>query len=469
MRPLEPVERQEPARRVAPPDARHGDPVVVGEVSAERLGVPRLLLVVELEADRAAELVDELVGVDEVELADALADDARRRGHELQIGLDLPRREGTLNLDDHLRVVRERRAVHLTDRRGGDRPLLEVDERPLDRQPELGVDDALHVLDRERRHLVLELPQLGDHVGRHEVGPCREQLPELDERRPELVQHLPEPPSSIGIGRLGRASPVEEVAEAVPRRHAADLGDAREAPLRRLGHASAYARVVALEQAQAVLELRHAEREIVDVLASRETRLREPLLDRLVAPIAQALELVTPRCHGVSHRPTHRVAIDTDAPGEVVGDLVGRFEPEARPADPGEQQLGDGARALIAVLAHRGGDASSYEQADDCNDRNRQQRPHPWTHRHSHLEGQIRTRPYPIQGEEKRSGVAFGYDRPTAAPAVQRRDRGAEGPGRRGRLEHPRPGAGRRSPTPRTRSGATATPSSPAAPRSSSS
>ena len=75
VRSLEAVEREEPPRRVSPPDPRHGDPRVRREVPPERLGVPCLLLVVELEPDRAAELLDELAGVDEVELADALARD----------------------------------------------------------------------------------------------------------------------------------------------------------------------------------------------------------------------------------------------------------------------------------------------------------------------------------------------------------------------------------------------------------
>ena len=77
MGPLEPVEREQPPGGVAPPDARHRDPLVAGEVPPEGLGVSRLLLVVELEPDRPPELVDELVRVDEVELPDALADDDR--------------------------------------------------------------------------------------------------------------------------------------------------------------------------------------------------------------------------------------------------------------------------------------------------------------------------------------------------------------------------------------------------------
>ena len=89
--------------------------------------------------------------------------------------------------------------MHLADRRRRDGLLLEVEERPLDRQAELRLDDPLDVLDRERRHLVLELPELGDHVRRDEVGTRREQLPELDERRPELVEHLAQPPAAIRV------------------------------------------------------------------------------------------------------------------------------------------------------------------------------------------------------------------------------------------------------------------------------
>ena len=44
---------------------------VAGEVAAECLGVPGLEPVVELLADRAGELVDELACVDEVERPDA--------------------------------------------------------------------------------------------------------------------------------------------------------------------------------------------------------------------------------------------------------------------------------------------------------------------------------------------------------------------------------------------------------------
>ena len=86
--------------------------------------------------------------------------------------------------------------------------------------------------------------ELGDDVRRDDVGPRREQLAELDERRAELVEHLAQvlaalrrrcPSSSVdGVGRPGSRSvrlvALEEVAEAVPDRDLRDLGDAPEVP-----------------------------------------------------------------------------------------------------------------------------------------------------------------------------------------------------------------------------------------------
>ena len=102
------VERQEAARRVAPPDARDGDPIVAREVPPEGLGVSRLLLVVELEPDRPPELIDELVCVDEVELPDALPNDA-----EVVVKVQRPTAPRQIESDLKLmasaaRVVRER-------------------------------------------------------------------------------------------------------------------------------------------------------------------------------------------------------------------------------------------------------------------------------------------------------------------------------------------------------------------------
>ena len=80
--------------------------------------------------------------------------------------------------------------------------------------------------------------QLLDDVGRNDVRPRRHQLPELDERGPELVEHVPEPSAPrpghlrcVG-GRLG-GRPAQQLPEAVARGDLRNLTDAREvlAPL----------------------------------------------------------------------------------------------------------------------------------------------------------------------------------------------------------------------------------------------
>ena len=161
----------------------------------------RLELVVELLPDEARELVDERVRVDEVERPDALLDHARGLVEQRQVGFDLTRRVRALHLDDDLVAVRERRAVHLTDRGGGNRLLVEADERLLDRQAELFLDHDPNLREGERADVVLEAAQLGDDVRRDDIGTRGEQLAELDERRPELVEHLAEVPAALRSDR----------------------------------------------------------------------------------------------------------------------------------------------------------------------------------------------------------------------------------------------------------------------------
>ena len=80
--------------------------------------------------------------------------------------------------------------MHLADGRGGDGRLLEVGEELFDGELELLPDRLLDLLERERADVVLEPLELRDDVGRDDVGTGREELAELDERRPELVEHL---------------------------------------------------------------------------------------------------------------------------------------------------------------------------------------------------------------------------------------------------------------------------------------
>src|SRR6266545_2768294 len=189
---LDELQRQHPGPRVAPVDARDVDVRMAREVAVERLGIAPLEPVVELLADGARELVDDLADVDEVEGAYALLDDPRSLVEEAEVGFDLLRRARALHLDGHGMAVREDGAVHLADRRRRDRLGVELDVEALDRLAELLEHHALDLLVREGAYVVLEAPQLGDDVRREDVGPHREQLAELDEGRAQLLEELAE-------------------------------------------------------------------------------------------------------------------------------------------------------------------------------------------------------------------------------------------------------------------------------------
>src|SRR5207253_1896705 len=134
--------------------------------------------------------------------------------------------------------VRQRCAMHLSDRGRRDRLLVELREELRDREAEILFDHLLDVRDRKRADVVLQPSQLGDDVGRQDVGPRREQLAELDEGRAELVEHLAEMLTALrrlaGVldavpaprEEIGQPVSLEPVAEAVPD---GDLSDLRQA------------------------------------------------------------------------------------------------------------------------------------------------------------------------------------------------------------------------------------------------
>ena len=233
--PVEPLERQNPGARIGPEDPRHANVRMAGEVAVECVRVPRLEPVVELLPDRARELVDKLLRVDEVEGTHSFLGYAGRLIEQRDVGLDLSRRARTLHLDGDLPPVRQRGAMHLSDRGGGDRRLVELREELGDREAEILLDHLLDICDRKRPDVVLQAAQLRDDVGRKDVGPRRQQLAELDEGRAKLVEHLAQmlaalrrlpvdlDPGAASREEVGQPVSLEPVAEAVPHGDLSDL------------------------------------------------------------------------------------------------------------------------------------------------------------------------------------------------------------------------------------------------------
>ena len=121
----------------------------------EDLGVPRLVPVVELEPNRARELVHELLWIHELQRSHALLEEFGRLVEKPDVGLDLAGSRRALNLDDDFLPVRKNSAMHLPDRRRRDRRRVELEKGPVDGEAELGLYDLLYLVKRNRRHVVL--------------------------------------------------------------------------------------------------------------------------------------------------------------------------------------------------------------------------------------------------------------------------------------------------------------------------
>ena len=114
----------------------------------------------------------------------------RLRAQDLQVRLDHFANARALHLHRDRRAVGKHRAVYLPDARRGLRGLVELREELRERRAELGLDLLFGLLERERRHLVLQLGELGCEGGRDDVGPHREHLPDLRERRAEPLHRV---------------------------------------------------------------------------------------------------------------------------------------------------------------------------------------------------------------------------------------------------------------------------------------
>ena len=188
---LDQLRRQDPSARVRPHHPGDDDPSVAGEGAAQGLGVARLRAVVHLGAQRPRELVDELDRVDEQAFPTDLGETLRELSEQVKVGGHQRLRLRALHLHRHRAAVGQDRAVHLSDARRRHGHRIEALKSLCDGEAELRLDRLLDLRQWERRHGVLELGQFRDDVLGHDVGTGREHLPELDERRPELLEHQP--------------------------------------------------------------------------------------------------------------------------------------------------------------------------------------------------------------------------------------------------------------------------------------
>ena len=215
-------------RRVVAVDLRDAQPAERRDHVRHPAHVARLLPEVQLAMQRVRQVREHRLHVDHLlqprAVTDLLGEDLEQR----QVLFDLLLRVGTLDLHHDLLAVRERRAMHLGDRAGGERLRLDVVEHVLPRHAQLLLHDAHDLLLGERRHVVLQRRELLDVLGRQQVGARRQDLAELRERRTQLLergaQALALPFLADRAFLVGAA---EQLLQAVLGEDGGDLGAAR--------------------------------------------------------------------------------------------------------------------------------------------------------------------------------------------------------------------------------------------------
>src|SRR5207244_10136599 len=108
-----------------------------------------------------------------------------------------------LDLDRHLAAVTQAAPVDLRQRRRGDRRRLEGREHLVETSAELALEVWTELLERTRRHAVLELGEDLDVLRGQDVGTRAEELADLDRQ--------PLEPGGEPVGRLGAAAVVAGV------------------------------------------------------------------------------------------------------------------------------------------------------------------------------------------------------------------------------------------------------------------
>ena len=184
---VDPFHGQHPPGRELGVGARHADPRIGLEIPGELLHVAQLAPVVQFPAHRPLKLRHRRAGAIVSELGQAFGQQGQP-GQDLQVHLHLPLDPRPLDLHHRRLPGEERRPVNLADRGRRHRHVLEGGEYLFDRVAQFRLDQGSCLLRRVGRHVGLKLFEFLGQRDADQVGPHAEDLPQLDERRPQLDQ-----------------------------------------------------------------------------------------------------------------------------------------------------------------------------------------------------------------------------------------------------------------------------------------
>ena len=151
-------------------DRGDGEARVALEHLAEPVDVRGLEAEVELAPERVGQMADHRREVDEPPQASRCSAFSAKSSSRPEVAHDLVLCAVALHLDDDAIAALERRGVHLADRPRGERLGVDAREHVLPGHAELLLHDRDDLFLGHRRHVVLELRELGDELRRQQSG-----------------------------------------------------------------------------------------------------------------------------------------------------------------------------------------------------------------------------------------------------------------------------------------------------------
>ena len=183
--PFGPTQRHHAACRKAPYRARNAKPGVPFGVGGELGGRGGLQPKVQLAHHHPFKMSDHVGGAQPPGRRQRPFDQTGRQIKRVNIALERPHDPGAQHLDRDILARRgNARAVNLCDGRRRDR-LGKAGKQRIDRLFQLIGHHRAGLFQRKRRQLVLQIPQLVGQIEADNIGPCRQDLPELDIGRPQ--------------------------------------------------------------------------------------------------------------------------------------------------------------------------------------------------------------------------------------------------------------------------------------------
>ena len=202
---------------VVPVHLRHVQVRRVQPVAAQLAGVAGLAHQIEFVEQRQLELAHHFHRPQAARLAHHPVREPGQHVQQADIAPDARRDARPHHLDDDLAPVRQAPGVHLGDRRRRQRHVVEFGQHHAQRLAVGGLDQPARLLARKRRHLVLQAHQLVGNVRRQQVAPGGQDLPELDEDRPELFKRLAQ---AHAARRARTPAPGQQAQQQAPARQA---------------------------------------------------------------------------------------------------------------------------------------------------------------------------------------------------------------------------------------------------------